>query len=201
MNEENEEETRLRALFARYPGQVLPTPECSDNDGGGTPAAVLVPLVRRESGLQVLLTQRSDALEHHAGQISFPGGRVEPEDASAVVTALREAREETGLAPEAVEILGELPQYRTTTGFSISPQVGIVTPPFTLRLQASEVVEAFELPFACFNDPARYQRISVFVPSLNANRDYFEITCRGRTIWGATAGILWRLAGALRAVE
>ena len=197
----NPQEAQLRALFARHPNRPLPTPECSDNDGGGTPAAVLVPLVRRESGLQVLLTQRSDALEHHAGQISFPGGRVEVEDASAVHTALREAREETGLPPEAVEILGELPQYRTTTGFSITPQVGIVTPPFTLRLQASEVVEAFELPFARFCDPAQYRRITIFVPSLNANRDYFEITCRGRTIWGATAGILWRLAGALRTVE
>ena len=197
----NEEETRLRALFARYPGQPVPTPECADNDGGGTPAAVLVPLVRRAPGLQVLLTKRSEALEHHAGQISFPGGRVEAQDASAADTALREAREEIGLAPEAVEILGELPQYRTTTGFSITPQVAIVTPPFALRLQASEVVEAFEVPFACFCDPARYQRITVFVPSLNANRDYFEITCQGRTIWGATAGILWRLAGALRAQD
>lgn len=195
----NEEETRLRALFARYPGQPVPTPECADNDGGGTPAAVLVPLVRRAPGLQVLLTKRSEALEHHAGQISFPGGRVEAQDASAADTALREAREEIGLAPEAVEILGELPQYRTTTGFSITPQVAIVTPPFALRLQTSEVDEAFELPFACFCDPAHYRRISVFVPSLNANRDYFEIVCQQRTIWGATAGILWRLAGALRA--
>ena len=197
----NEEETRLRALFARYPGQPLPTPECSDNDGGGTPAAVLVPLVRRAQGLQVLLTKRSDALEHHAGQISFPGGRVEPQDASAADTALREAHEETGLPPEAVELLGELPQYRTTTGFSITPLVGIVTPPFVLRLQASEVVEAFELPFARLCDPAQYRRISAFVPSLNEYRDYFEITCQNRTIWGATAGILWRLAGALRAAD
>lgn len=188
------EESRVRALFAATP-TIL---DEDDNEGGGTPAAVLVPLVRRDDGLRVLLTRRSDNLEHHAGQISFPGGRIEAEDPTPAHAALREAWEETGLPAAAVELLGTLPHYRTTTGFTITPAVGLVTPPFTLRLQAQEVVEAFELPFRHFCQPAHYRRKTVHVPGLGERR-YFEITCQGRYVWGATAGILWRLGSALNA--
>jgi hypothetical protein len=102
-------------------------------------AAVLVPLVAREAGLTVLLTQRADHLNDHAGQISFPGGRREPFDRDATATALREAKEEIGLADERVEVLGALPDYLTGTGFCVTPVVGLVHPPFTMQADTLEV--------------------------------------------------------------
>ncbi len=120
-------------------------------------AAVLVPLVVRESGLTVLLTQRADHLNDHAGQISFPGGRREPFDRDATATALREAKEEIGLAAERVEILGALPDYLTGTGFCVTPVVGLVHPPFTVQADTFEVAEIFEVPLAFVMNPANHQ--------------------------------------------
>lgn len=120
-------------------------------------AAVLVPLVARETGLTVLLTQRADHLNDHAGQISFPGGRREPYDRDAVATALREANEEIGLAAEPVEILGALPDYLTGTGFCVTPIVGLVHPPFTVQADTLEVAEIFEVPLAFLMSPANHQ--------------------------------------------
>jgi 8-oxo-dGTP pyrophosphatase MutT (NUDIX family) len=120
-------------------------------------AAVLVPLVVRESGLTMLLTQRADHLNDHAGQISFPGGRREPFDRDATATALREAKEEIGLADERVEILGALPDYLTGTGFCVTPVVGLVHPPFTVQADTFEVAEIFEVPLAFLMDPANHQ--------------------------------------------
>lgn len=152
------------------------------------PAAVLVPVVARPAGLTVLLTQRTDHLHHHAGQISFPGGRVESTDVSAVMTALRETEEEIGLDPERVELLGELAEYRTGTGFSVTPVVGLVHPPFDLRLDTFEVAEAFEVPLSFLLDPANHERREMEYEG--RMRQYYAMPYQGRFIWGATAGIL-----------
>ena len=127
-------------------------------------AAVLIPLVRRPDGLTILLTMRTDHLSSHAGQVSFPGGRSEPFDGSPVATALRETEEEVGLARQHVEVLGCLPDYLTGTGYQVTPVVGLVTPPFELRADPSEVAEIFEVPLAFLMDGLNHQRLSVELP-------------------------------------
>lgn len=152
---------RLRASLLREPvaGDFI------QEDGGEglslTPAAVLFPIVQRDDGQTVLLTQRTAHLKDHGGQISFPGGRVETEDRTPVHTALRETEEEIGLAREHVEVLGFLPEYRTGTGFRVTPVVALVTPPFDLALDPFEVAEAFEVPLAFLLDPANHKRHSL----------------------------------------
>lgn len=158
-------------------------------------AAVLVPLVQREAGLTLLLTRRTDHLRDHAGQISFPGGRVEPEDDGPVATALRETEEEIGLARRYIEVLGQLPVYSTVTAFQVTPVVALVEPGFTLRLDEFEVAEAFEVPLAFLMNPAhhRHHRIEfagaerrfLSMPWPGPEREYF--------IWGATAAMLRNL--------
>lgn len=162
-----------------------------------TRAAVLVPIVNRPSGLTVLLTQRTAHLRDHAGQVSFPGGRCESQDADAVATALREAQEEVGIDPVQVEILGLLPEYRTGTGFSVTPVVGLVEPPVNLKLDDFEVADAFEPPLDFLLDPANHQRHSIEVRGVM--REYWAMPWRGYYIWGATAGMLMSLHGALTA--
>ncbi|WP_240655560.1 CoA pyrophosphatase [Paraburkholderia phosphatilytica] len=120
-------------------------------------ASVLVPLVVRDAGLTVLLTQRADHLNDHAGQVSFPGGRQEPEDADSVATALREAQEEIGLDPSRVEVLGSLPEYLTGTGFNVTPVVGLVHPPFEVAPDSLEVASIFEVPLSFLMDPAHHE--------------------------------------------
>jgi 8-oxo-dGTP pyrophosphatase MutT (NUDIX family) len=154
-----------------------------------TPAAVLVPLVERLEGYTVLLTQRTAHLEHHAGQISFPGGRAEEGDASPVETALREAEEEIGLQrQQVVEIAGFLDLYQTVTGFLVTPVVGLVTPPFELRLDAFEVAEAFEVPLEFILDPRHHEHRSMLYKG--QQRRYYVIPYEDRFIWGATAAML-----------
>ena len=160
------------------------------------PAAVLVPLVVRPDIVTVLLTLRTDHLHHHPGQISFPGGRVEAHDVSPVMTALRETEEEIGLDPDRVELLGELPEYFTGTGFRVTPVVGLVHPPFELKLDAFEVAEAFEVPLAHFLDPANHQRHSMVYEG--QQRQYHAMPYGDYFIWGATAGILLSLYRFLR---
>jgi 8-oxo-dGTP pyrophosphatase MutT (NUDIX family) len=152
------------------------------------PAAVLVPVVRRESGLTVLFTRRTAHLNDHAGQISFPGGRSEPGDASAAETALREAAEEIGLAAVQVEVLGELHKYVTVTGYRVTPVVGLVTPPLELRLDEFEVAEAFEVPLEFLLDSGNHQRNTVVQDG--QERRYYAVPYRQYYIWGATAGML-----------
>ena len=151
-------------------------------------AAVLVPVIVRESGATLLLTQRTAHLRDHAGQVSFPGGRSEASDASAEATALREAEEEVGIAAFQVEILGRLPEYRTGTGFVITPVVGLVTPPLNLKLDDFEVAEVFEPPLEFLLDSANHQRHSIEVRGVL--REYWAMPWQGYYIWGATAGIL-----------
>ncbi|WP_431266036.1 NUDIX hydrolase [Roseateles chitinivorans] len=123
-----------------------------------TQAAVLIALVQRAEGLHVLLTQRTAHLRDHAGQVSFPGGRAEPEDGSPERTALREAEEEIGLDERHVDLIGQLPVYRTVTAYEVTPVVGLIRPGFSLRLDAFEVAEAFEVPLEFLMNPAHHQR-------------------------------------------
>lgn len=159
---------------------------------GGMPAAVLVGVVARAGGPTVLLTQRTAHLRDHAGQISFPGGRIEDVDADPAAAALREAQEEVGLAPERVEVLGELAPYDTVTGFRIHPVVGWVTPPLRLKPDPFEVAEAFEVPLAFLLDPSNHERHSH--RRGDAVRHFYAMPYNGRFIWGATAGILVNLS-------
>lgn len=160
-----------------------------------TPAAVLFPIVLRDGGHTVLLTQRTAHLRDHPGQISFPGGRVEEEDISPVHTALRETSEEVGLAEGHIEIIGFLPEYRTGTGFRVTPVVGLVTPPFAVSPDPFEVAEVFEVPLAFLLDPANHQQHALHYRG--ALRQYYAMPYGEYFIWGATAGMIRSLADRL----
>ncbi|HMW22390.1 MAG TPA: CoA pyrophosphatase [Burkholderiaceae bacterium] len=202
----------LRQRFAAPPPW---TPELP-GDGGRfadrepRPASVLVPLVNRPDGLTVLLTRRTDHLHDHAGQISFPGGRAEPEEADdPVATALREAEEEVGLARRHIEVVGRLPTYLTITAYVVTPVVALVEPGFELALDAFEVAEAFEVPLAFLMTPAHHQRHAYDAPggvrrhflsmpwttgagAVDAAQagDTTDPVAREYFIWGATAAML-----------
>jgi len=152
------------------------------------PAAVLVPIVARDDGLTLLLTQRTEQLSTHAGQIAFPGGKVEESDASPVAAALREAEEEIGLAASQVEPLGFLDSYRTGTGFLISPVVAIIRPGFTLTPDASEVADVFEVPLGFLMNPENHRQGSRVLRG--GLRTFYEMPFGERYIWGITAGII-----------
>lgn len=151
-------------------------------------AAVLVPILRRPEGYTVLLTRRADTLRNHKGQVSFPGGKRDPEDASLTVCALREAEEEVGLPPGNAEIIGYLDDYPTTTRYRVTPVVALVTPPENFAFDAAEVAEVFEVPLAVLLDPNRYESRMLTKEGLNV--PFFELNHEGRRIWGATAGML-----------
>lgn len=178
----------LRARFSLETVYRVVGDEEALPDGDLIPAAVLVPIVIRESALTVLLTQRTIHLRDHAGQVSFPGGRREPEDTDPVATALREAWEEVGLTSDQVEVLGSLPEYRTGTGFAVTPVVGLVHPPLNLKLDDFEVADVFEPPLAFLLDSANWGRERI--EYRGAEREYWAIPWQGRYIWGATAGML-----------
>lgn len=156
-----------------------------------TPAAVLVPLVNRPSGLTLLLTQRTAHLHDHAGQISFPGGRVDDTDDSRVHTALREAEEETGLHRRHVQIIGQMPEWDIQTGFRVTPVVGWVEPPFELLPDPFEVAEVFEVPLHFLLNPDNHRRHSDVIQG--RQRHYYSMPYEGRYIWGATAGMIHTL--------
>ena len=160
-----------------------------------TPAAVLVPLI--EHAMTILLTIRTPHLRHHPGQISFPGGCVEPGDRDAVGTALRELHEEIGIASAYVEIVGCLDNHPTVTGFTIMPVVGIVKPGFELSLDTFEVAQVFEIPLEFAFDISNYERRQVAYAG--EQRSYYRLQYEGREIWGATAGILLGFAKKIRA--
>lgn len=173
----------------------------ADTDHGGDdlfpgiasfrPAAVLVPIMNHADELTVLLTRRPDHMNKHAGQVAFPGGRIDESDPDAIAAALREAEEEVGIPAHHVEIVGRLDHYRTGTGFRILPVVGIVTPGFEIRVNSGEVAEVFEVPLSFLMDPANHQRKSTEYNG--QTRHYFAMPYKDYYIWGATAGMLVNL--------
>ena len=155
------------------------------------PAGVLIPVIERLAGLSVLLTQRSADLKHHAGQVSFPGGRLEDHDRDVVQAALRETHEEVGIPPQSVAVIGYLPPMPTVTGYAITPVVGLVTEEVTLQLDPTEVEYAFEVPLAFLLD-SRNER-ALQREYLGRRIPTVEFHYEGQRIWGATAHILVEL--------
>ena len=155
------------------------------------PAAVLVPIVNQPGGLTLMFTQRTAHLYDHAGQISFPGGRVESADADRIATALREAQEETGLRASHVEVIGQLPDYDIPSGFRVTPVVGWIEPPFELKPDPFEVADVFEVPLEFFLNPVNHRRHSDI--RNGRTRYYYSMPYGERNIWGATAGMVYSL--------
>lgn len=160
-------------------------------DSVRTPAAVLVPLVRRDDGLSMLLTRRNEGLRTHAGQVAFPGGRIEDDDADAIAAALRETEEETGIARDLVRPLGFLDCFETISGFGVTPVVAEVSPDYVLAPDPREVAEVFEVPLAFVLDVANLRRSEI--DWRGRRREIYEYDYDGRRIWGATAAMLVNL--------
>jgi len=157
-------------------------------EGEPLPAAVLVGLVERPAGLKLVLTERSHGLRDHPGQVSFPGGRIEPRDTGPSATALREAHEEIGLTPDLVELAGYLDAYLTVTGFIVTPVVGFVAEDFVPQLDQTEVREVFEVPLEFLLDPHNVHMS--LRERLGATFKVYEYQFEGHRIWGATAAMI-----------
>jgi len=161
------------------------------DDARLVPAAVLIPLIEREEGMHILLTRRTDTLRSHPGQISFPGGRIEPDDPSIEAAALRESQEEIGLPPNQVEILGRLGCWRIRTGYIIYPVIGMIELPVVLKPDPSEVAEIFEVPLSFLLNPKNHKP---HIVEYDGQRHEFVAMPYGEYyIWGATAGMLHSL--------
>ncbi|WP_312490767.1 CoA pyrophosphatase [Sphingomonas sp.] len=189
---------RLAEAMARVPvGELLTGDGVESHEMAALPttAAVLVPVTdRAEPG--VVLTQRTETLRNHAGQIAFPGGRADPGDSDLVATALREAEEEIGLPPRAVTVVGLADRYRTVTGFEVTPVLGVIPPNLTLTPSEAEVASLFEVPLAYLLDPAHQHRVSA--PWRGRTRHFYEILWNDRRIWGATAAMIVNLSRRLQ---
>ena len=160
-------------------------------EGPLTPAAVLVPVVDRAEPT-VILTERPKSMRKHPGQISFPGGRIDPDDHGPVAAALREAQEEIGLAPEKVEVIGTTDLYRTITGFEVTPVIGVLPPGLSFTPSPGEVESMFEAPLRHLLDPARHETRTM--EFRGRTRCFYEINWKGRRIWGATAAMIVNLS-------
>lgn len=152
------------------------------------PAAVMAPLLLHDGPPRLLLTERASHLKKHAGQIAFPGGRIEADDLSPAHAALREMREEVGIAPDHVEVIGRFDPYETVTGYCVTPFVGVVSPGYRIELDPGEVADVFETPFDFLMDPANHQRQSRVWQG--QERHFYAMPWKERYIWGATAGML-----------
>ena len=181
---------RVRASLALQPRSGLLAGDIDDGHGACSEAAVLVAVTdRAEPG--VILTVRREHLRPHAGQVSFPGGRVD-EGEDCFAAALREAEEELGLPPSRVELWGSADRYRTVTGFAVTPVVGLIPPDLPLAPHEAEVADWFEAPLSFLLDPANQQRMSADFQG--RTRHYYQIDWQGRRIWGATAAMLVNLS-------
>lgn len=189
---------RLAQAMARIPTQDLLTGDrVEPHEVAATPtaAAVLIPVTdRAEPG--VVLTQRTETLRNHAGQVAFPGGRADPGDADLVATALREAEEEIGLPPQSVNVVGLADRYRTVTGFEVTPVLGVIPPDLALKPAEAEVAALFEVPLSFLLDPAHHHRVSA--PWRGTTRHFYEILWNDRRIWGATAAMIVNLSRRLQ---
>jgi 8-oxo-dGTP pyrophosphatase MutT (NUDIX family) len=163
------------------------------------PAAVLIPVVEREPEATVLLTVRATAMRQHAGQIAFPGGRIEAQDAGPAAAALREAREEIGLATQYSQVIGYLPDHLVFTGFRVTPVVALVRPGFNLKFDTREVAEAFEIPLSHVFDPLNHKSRRRRFRDMEV--EMHEIPFGERNIWGATAAMLLNLYEILNQAE
>jgi 8-oxo-dGTP pyrophosphatase MutT (NUDIX family) len=174
--------------------------ELSDllNDIVRRPAAVLVPIIERPQGLFVLFTRRTENLTQHAGQISFPGGGVESNDRDIIAAALRETREEVGIASNLIHPFGYLDCFETVSGYCVTPVVADVDPSYVVVLDPQEVAEAFEVPFEFFLDPTNLRRRRI--EYRGRPREIFEFVYEGKNIWGATAAMLLSLVRRMEAV-
>ncbi|WP_286225765.1 CoA pyrophosphatase [Polynucleobacter sp. HIN7] len=199
----------LRRHFAAPPAW---TPEITDEnrhviasdiiaqreaEGLITEAAILLALVMQPNGLNVLLTQRTDHLHDHAGQISFPGGRKDHADESIISTALRESEEEIGLSSDHIDVIGTMPEYLTVSGYRVTPVVALVEPPRAYRPDPFEVADVFEVPLPFLMNPANHE-VRVW-HSDEGSRRFYAIPYADRFIWGATAGMLRNLYHLLKA--
>ena len=187
---------RLREALAtgRRGAPILIAGDAMDDEAqaiGVTPAAVLVAVVDRPRPT-VILTLRPETMRKHPGQISFPGGRLDPGDDGAIAAALREAEEEIGLPPTMVDVIGTADCYRTVTGFEVIPVIGVVPPEIKLTPHPGEVAAVFEAPLDHLLDPARHAVRTV--EWRGRERCYFEIDYEGRRIWGATAAMIVNLS-------
>lgn len=192
------------ALRSRFKKNLPWTPEKTDEHQLTErtifrPAAVLIPLVIKDDGLHLLLTQRAAHLHDHPGQISFPGGRVEESDKNSVETALRETFEEIGLHRAHIDVIGSLPQYRTATGYDVTPVVSLVNPGFALEIDSFEVASTFEVPLAFLMNEANHQLRKVELPNNAGKRTFYAMPYESHFIWGATAGMLRNLFHFLKA--
>jgi 8-oxo-dGTP pyrophosphatase MutT (NUDIX family) len=197
---EEEIEKRLKQAQERDPGDpyLEYPPLLSQAKGKPKPAAVLIPPLQENSAWQILFTRRRDDLPEHSGQVAFPGGRTDPGDTSAEVTALREAWEEIGLQPEDVRIVGRLRNYLTITNYLVSPIVGVIPWPYALQLEIREVSRAFTIPLAWLMDPANHEERPRLLPEPNppVKVIYFNLY-DGELLWGASARLTLALIRAL----
>jgi len=193
---------QLRAHLLQAPPELREhddyDPSLRASASGAVKAAVLLPVIQRAEP-QLLFTRRTERLARHSGQVSFPGGRSEQSDLSAVETALRETQEETGIGPSFVNVAGYLDRYLTGTGFDIQPVVGLVKDGFALVPDPREVAEIFEVPLAFLCDPANRRRESRDIGG--RQRSFYAFTYREHEIWGATAAIVVSLAQRLNAIS
>lgn len=179
-----------RALERPLPDRLLPGDLVELADGGGTPAAVLIAVTDRPAPGVILTVRRAD-LRTHAGQVAFPGGRIDPGE-DAVTAAVREAREELEVEPAVVEVVAALDSYRTVTGFAVTPVLAVIPPDLPLVPHDREVAAWFETPLAHLIDPAnQHRRTALFE---GRQRHYYEIDWDGQRIWGATAAMLVNLS-------
>lgn len=186
----------LRQRLARSrPASAVYGDDGTGREAAATVAAVLVPIIAHAGGLSVLFTQRTAHLKAHSGQVSFPGGRAEPGDASAEETALRESEEEIGLPRSRVEVLARLPEYFTRTGFRVTPVIGLIAPPLELVPDPREVESVFEVPLAFLLDARNHKRQTREYQGRMVG--YYEMPYGDRYIWGATAAMVVNLYRAL----